>query len=47
MRVRFRVEGMEDINRHLVPGIFGDFNDGIFQYYFEKTGVLARIDLQV
>ncbi len=33
LRTRFRISGIEDINRSLVHGVFADkFNDGIFQY---------------
>ncbi|MBN2376007.1 MAG: carbon-nitrogen hydrolase family protein [Sedimentisphaerales bacterium] len=32
MQVRFRTENLEDVNRHLAHGVFGDFNDGIFCY---------------
>jgi predicted amidohydrolase len=33
LRVRFRFEGFEDVNAHLVHGVFaGNFNDGIFSY---------------
>ena len=42
MRVRFRVEGIEDINRHLLHGIFGDFNDGIFRYRLEKDWIIGE-----
>jgi alpha-L-fucosidase len=37
-KVRFKVEGIEDINRNLVHGIFGTFNDGIFHYRKESDG---------
>jgi len=36
LRVQLRAEGLEDLNRHLVHGVFGSFNDGIFTY--EKRG---------
>lgn len=32
MTVRFKVQGIEDLNRHLVHGIWGNFNNGIFEY---------------
>jgi predicted amidohydrolase len=32
LRVQLRTEGLEDLNRHLVQGVFGSFNDGIFSY---------------
>ncbi len=31
-QVRFKVEGIEDVNRNLTHGVFGTFNDGIFRY---------------
>ena len=42
MRVRFRTENMEDINRHLVHGVFGDFNDGIFRYRLDDGWVVGE-----
>jgi hypothetical protein len=30
MHVRFKMEGIEDINRHLLHAVFGTFNNGIF-----------------
>ncbi|MBI2297546.1 MAG: carbon-nitrogen hydrolase family protein [Armatimonadetes bacterium] len=33
LRVRLRYEGLDDLNRHLLHGIFADgFNDGVFSY---------------
>jgi predicted amidohydrolase len=32
MEVRFTAVGLDDINRHLVHGVFGEFNDGILSY---------------
>ncbi len=32
LRVQLRAEGLKDLNRHLVHGVFGSFNDGIFSY---------------
>lgn len=32
LRVRLRAQGLEDLNRHLVHGFFGHFNDGIWSY---------------
>ena len=37
-KVRFKVEGIEDVNRNLTHGIFGAFNDGIFRYRQEADG---------
>jgi predicted amidohydrolase len=37
-KVRFKVEGIEDINRCLTHGVFGTFNDGIFHYRQEPGG---------
>ena len=37
-RVRFKVEGIDDVNRNLTHGIFGTFNDGIFRYRREEGG---------
>jgi predicted amidohydrolase len=43
MRVRFRVEGLDDVNRHLVHGVFcGGFNDGIFEYRKEGGWVIGE-----
>ena len=45
LRVRLRYEGMEDLNQHLVHGVFGkNFNDGIFTYRKEgrRVGGEAR-----
>jgi predicted amidohydrolase len=38
-RVRLRTEGLDDLNRHLVHGVFGPFNDGIFVYH--KAGPMV------
>jgi predicted amidohydrolase len=37
-RVRFKIEGIEDVNRNLLHGYFGDFNQGILHYRKEKDG---------
>lgn len=43
MRVRLRFEGMEDLNRHLVHGVFAsNFNDGIFSYRREGEWVIGE-----
>lgn len=42
MRVRLRFENMDDLNRHLVHGVFsGSFNDGIFQYRKDGQWVIG------
>lgn len=42
MRVVFRIEGIEDVNRNLVHGIFGDFNNGIFKYHREGKWLVGE-----
>ncbi|HLI49624.1 MAG TPA: carbon-nitrogen hydrolase family protein [Chthonomonas sp.] len=43
MRVKFRFSGFEDVNRHLVHGVFTKrFNDGIFQYRKEGGMVVGE-----
>ena len=43
MRVRLRFEGLEDINRHVVHGVFaGGYNDGIFTYRKEGKWVVGE-----
>src|SRR5262249_19648598 len=43
LRVRFRIAGIEDVNRHLVQGIFADtFNDGIFSYRKDGDWVIGE-----
>lgn len=42
MRVVFRVEGIEDVNRNLVHGIYGDFNNGIFKYHREGKWLVGE-----
>ena len=37
-RVRFKIDGIEDVNRCLMHGLFGDFNHGIFEYRKEPDG---------
>lgn len=32
MKVSLKFEGMDDLNRHALHGVFGGFNDGIFEY---------------
>lgn len=42
MRVRLLFEKMDDLNRHLVHGVFSsDFNDGIFSYRREGNWVIG------
>ena len=43
LRVRFRFEGLEDVNRHLLHGVFASgFNDGIFSYRKDGTWVIGE-----
>lgn len=42
LNVRFRTEGIEDVNRNLVHGVFGDFNNGIFQYRREDGRIVGE-----
>ncbi len=42
MRVVFRIEGIEDVNRNLVHGIYGDFNNGIFKYHHEGEWIVGE-----
>jgi predicted amidohydrolase len=42
MRVVFRIEGIEDVNRNLVHGIYGDFNNGIFKYHREGKWIVGE-----
>lgn len=46
MRVRFRIDGMEDVNRHLLHGIFAGpptgFNDGIFEYRKDGAWIIGE-----
>ncbi|MBI4326827.1 MAG: carbon-nitrogen hydrolase family protein [Chloroflexi bacterium] len=46
-RVRLRVEGLEDLNRHLVHGVFGSFNDGIFNYHKEGGSIVGESQFPV
>jgi alpha-L-fucosidase len=41
LRVQLRTEGLEDLNRHLVHGVFGSFNDGIFEYHKQGEKVVG------
>src|SRR5262249_27542491 len=43
LRVRFKVQGLEDPNRHLVHAIFGHgFNEGIFEYRREGEWIIGE-----
>jgi predicted amidohydrolase len=43
LRVRLRYEGLDDLNLHLVHGVFGSgFNDGIFGYRKEGQWVIGE-----
>jgi predicted amidohydrolase len=42
MAVRFTTIGLEDINRHLVHGIFGEFNEGILEYVVDGDHVVGE-----
>jgi len=42
MRVRFKVQGIEDLNRHLVHGLWGAFNNGIFEYRREDEWIVGE-----
>lgn len=42
LRVRLKVQGLEDLNRHLVHGIFGHgFNEGVFEYRREGEWIVG------
>jgi alpha-L-fucosidase len=41
-RVRFRFEGFDDVNRHLVHGVFTGENDGIFAYHKDGQWVVGE-----
>jgi predicted amidohydrolase len=42
LRVRLKVHGIEDLNRHLVHGIFGHgFNEGVFEYRREGEWIIG------
>ena len=42
LTVRFKIEGIDDVNRNLVHGIFGDFNNGIFDYRREGNMIVGE-----
>lgn len=43
LRVRFKFEGFDDVNRHLVHGVFaGGFNNGIFEYRKDGDWVVGE-----
>lgn len=37
IHVRLRFEDIDGLNHNLVHSIFGQFNDGIFKYYKQRT----------
>src|SRR5262245_11105813 len=42
LRVRLKAHGLEDLNRHLVHGIFGHgFNEGVFEYRREGDWIIG------
>ena len=42
MRVKLRFENMDDLNRHLVHGVFApNFNDGVFSYRRQNDWVIG------
>ncbi len=41
-RVQLTTEGLDDLNRHLVHGVFGSFNDGIFTYQKQGDEVIGE-----
>ena len=42
LTVRFKIDGIEDVNRNLLHGIFGDFNNGIFHYRREGEMIVGE-----
>ena len=43
LRVRLKVEGLEDLNRHLVHAIFGHgFNEGVFEYRRDGEWIIGE-----
>lgn len=43
LRVRFKVHGLEDLNRHLVHAIFGPgFNEGVFEYRRDGEWIIGE-----
>ncbi len=43
LRVRLKFQGLDDVNRHLVHGVFaGGFNDGVFEYRKEGDWVVGE-----
>src|SRR5262249_10339255 len=43
LRVRFKVQGLEDLNRHLVHAIFGHgFNEGVFEYRRDGEWIIGE-----
>jgi len=42
LTVRFKVEGIDDVNRNLSHGLFGEFNNGIFKYRREGEMIVGE-----
>jgi len=42
MQVRLKMEGIDDLNRNAVHGIFGRFNDGIFEYKKDGEWIIGE-----
>jgi predicted amidohydrolase len=42
MRVQLRAEGLDDLNRHLIHGVFGEMNNGIFTYRKEGDEIIGE-----
>src|SRR5262245_35233448 len=43
LRVRFKVQGLKDLNRHLVHAIYGHgFNEGVFEYRRDGEWIIGE-----
>jgi len=42
MRVRLKFEDIDDLNRHTLNGVFGGFNDGIFEYRKDGEWIIGE-----
>ncbi|HET6217127.1 MAG TPA: carbon-nitrogen hydrolase family protein [Acidobacteriaceae bacterium] len=43
MRIELQTDGLEDLNRHLLHGVFGKgFNNGVFHYHRDKDSVVGE-----
>ena len=42
MTVRFKIEGIEDVNRHLQHAFFGDFNNGVVKYHRDGEWIVGE-----